>query len=112
MKQDDVDRIVELFNQRSAYWTSQGYFGATLYEQLASDSALPEFFSPKVAAAIIGVLPSAMAQRRKRGDPPSFIRFAQNATGYPRGTFCHFLRDRFVERRPARAQSEYTQIPA
>ena len=58
---DDVNRIVELFKQRSAYWTSQAYFGADLYRKLAEDSHLPENFSPKVAAAILGVKPEAMA---------------------------------------------------
>lgn len=109
---DDVNRIVELFKQRSAYWTSQAYFGAALYRKLAEDSHLPENFSPKVAAAILGVKPEAMAQRRKRGAPPSFFRWSQNSVDYPRGAFCLFLADRFVERRTALAAPEYTRIPA
>ena len=112
MKPLDHDRIVQLFAESSAQFTAEGFFGADLYEQLANDPALPENFEPPVCAAILNVLPSAMAQRRKRGDPPSFLRLAQNSVVYPRHAFCMWLRDRFVERRPALAKSEYTQIPA
>jgi hypothetical protein len=103
-----ITAIVALFGERSAYWTSKGYFGAALYEQLASDSELPENFGSKAVAAILDVQPAAMAQRRKRGLPPSFLRLAQNYVTYPRHAFCLYLRDRFVERRPALAQREYT----
>jgi hypothetical protein len=103
-----VTAIVALFGERSAHWTSQGYFGAALYERLASDSELPENFSSNAVAMILNVQADAMAQRRKRGLPPSFLRLAQNYVTYPRHAFCFFLRDRFVERRPALAHNEYT----
>ncbi|QHP69419.1 hypothetical protein EI171_20285 [Bradyrhizobium sp. LCT2] len=105
---DAITAVVTLFGERSAYWTSRGFFGAELYERLASDSELPENFDSKAVAAILGVKHDAMAQRRKRGDPPSFIRFAQNSVMYPRHALCLFLRDRFVERRPTPARREYT----
>ena len=106
---DVTTAIVALFGERSAYWTSQGYIGADLYERLASDPELPENFRTGVAAAILQVKSEAMAQRRKRGQPPSFIRYAQNSVTYPRHAFCLFLRDRFVERRPPLARHEYTK---
>jgi len=109
---DTISAIVTLFGERSAYWTSQGYFGEALYERLASDSELPENFSSKVVAAILDVQPEAIAQRRKRGHGPSFIRLAQNYVTYPRHALCLYLRDRFVERRPALAAREYTAIGA
>jgi hypothetical protein len=105
-----VADVVALFAERSAYWTSEGFVGAALYERLASDGELPEHFSTRAVAAILDVQPEAMAQRRKRGDPPSFIRIAQNFVTYPRHAFCLFLRERFVERRVAPAQREYTAV--
>jgi hypothetical protein len=103
-----VSAIVALFSERSAYWTAQGYFGADLYERLASDTELPENFESPVAAAILRVKSDAMAQRRKRNRPPSFIRYAQNSVTYPRHAFCLYLRDCFVERRSTLARDEYT----
>ena len=110
MRDEDIARLISLFKERSAFWTSQGYTGAALYEALAADSELPENFPPKVIAAIENVGPGAVAQRRKRGAPPSFIRSAQNKVDYPRASYCLFLRDRFVERPTTRAAAEYTQI--
>jgi hypothetical protein len=111
MTQEDIDRITRLFNERAGYWTGLGYYGAALYEQLAADSLLPPNFPPRVVAAILHVDPAALGARRKRGAPPSFIRAAVNSVLYPRDSFCLFLRDRFVERRPASAAREYTNVP-
>jgi hypothetical protein len=108
MKPVDHASIVQLFASESARLTAEGFLGAELYEQLAVDTALPENFEPPVVAAILNVLPSAMAQRRKRGAPPSFLRLAQNSVAYPRNAFCMWLRDRYVERRSAPASAEYT----
>ena len=47
---EDTDRVVTIITERSAYWTSQGYVGARLYERLASDSGLPENLDGKVIA--------------------------------------------------------------
>src|SRR6478736_5025696 len=115
MRDEDIAEIVKLFRERSAFWTSQGYIGAALYEALAADAALPENLPPKVIAAIENVKPSAIAQRRKRGAPPSFIRSAQNKVDYPRASYCQYLRDRFVNRPTAPATVEYSraiQAPA
>jgi hypothetical protein len=108
--QDEVDRIVQLFNERAAHWTSEGFHGATLYEQLASDPLLPPNFQPRVVAALLHVDPPALGARRKRGAGPSFIRASGNLVLYPRDSLCFFLRDRYVERRPALARREYTQV--
>lgn len=108
LRQEEIQRLVQLFSERAAAWADEGYSGAQIYEQLAVDTKLPENFSPRVVAAILDVQPDAMAQRRKRGDPPSFIRLAQNYVTYPRHAFCLFLRDRFVDRRPGMAAPEYT----
>ena len=108
LRQDEIQELLKLFNQRAAYWAGEGYIGAQVYEQLATDTELPENFETPVIAAILRVKPSAIAQRRKRGDPPSFIRAAQNWVIYPRHAFCLFLRDRFVDRRTALAAPEYT----
>jgi len=115
MRDEDIARIIQLFKERSAFWTSQGHIGPALYEALASDAELPENLPPKVIAAIENVKPSAVAQRRKRGAPPSFIRSAQNKVDYPRASYCLFLRDRFVNRPTSRAAAEYSraiQAPA
>jgi hypothetical protein len=104
----DIDRVVALIAERSAYWTSQGYVGARLYEQLASDSELPENLDGKVIAAFENKQPAALAQQRKHGRGASFLRLAQNVVIYPRASYFHYLRDRFVERRHTRAQHEYT----
>jgi hypothetical protein len=109
MRDEDIVEIVKLFKERSAFWTSEGYIGAALYEALASDAALPENLPPKVIAALENVKPSAMAQRRKRGGPPSFLRSAQNKVDYPRASYCLHQRDRFVNRPTSRAAAEYTR---
>jgi hypothetical protein len=109
MHDEDIAHIVQLFKERSAFWTSQGHTGTALYEALASDAELPENLPPKVIAAIENVKPSAVAQRRKRGAPPSFIRSAQNKVDYPRASYCLFLRDRFVNRPTSRAAGEYSR---
>ena len=99
-----ADAIVALIAERSAYWTSQGYVGAKLYEQLAADSELPENLDGRVIAALENKQPSAVAQERKQGRGSAFLRLAQNYVLYPRGSYFLHLRDRFVERRP-RAQT-------
>jgi hypothetical protein len=109
-RDEAVAAIVALFTERSAYWSQRGYHGAQLYEMLACDPALPENFDPAVIAAILHVKPDALAQRRKRGGGPSFLRPSKISVIYPRAQFCLFLRDRFVERRTPRAQSEYTTV--
>ena len=108
----DVDHVVQLFNERVAHWVSEGFHGPALYEQLASDLTMPADFALGVVAKLLNVKLPALGARRKRGAPPSFIRTAPNAVLYPRGNFCLFLRDRFVERRPALAKREYTRVPA
>ena len=108
----DSASIIRLFAERSAYWTSQGYHGAAVYDALGNDPTLPENFEPEVAAAIVNLLPSGLKDRRKRGDPPSFIRVGQNAVIYPRHAYCQWLKARFVERSPPSAADEYTQVPA
>jgi hypothetical protein len=106
---DAVARVVAQFRERSAHWTSQGYHGAELYAALASDPELPENLHARVIAALEGVEPSAVAQRRKRGAGPSFLRTAQNAVIYPTASYCNFLAARFVERKSAPAAREYTR---
>jgi len=112
MTDEDIARLVALFKERSAFWTSQGHHGAALYEALAADSELPENLPPKVIAAIENVKPEALGQRRKRGAPPSFIRSAQNKVDYPRASYCLWLAARYVERQTTRAASEYTRVSA
>lgn len=104
----DVAEAVQHIAERSAFWTAQGYHGRELYERLAADADLPEFFAPPVLARLLNVQVPALAQRRKRGDPPSFIRPSPVEVLYPRASSFMFLADRFVERRPALAQTEYT----
>jgi hypothetical protein len=107
---EDTSRVIALIADRSAHWTSQGYVGAGLYEQLASDPELPENLDGKVIAEFENRQPSALAQQRKHGRGPSFLRLAQNFVIYPRASYFLYLRDRFVERRPALAASGYTQV--
>ena len=111
MKKDSTS-IIRLFAERSASWSSQGYYGAALYDQLAVDPELPEHFEPEVAAAIVNMLPSGLKDRRKRGAGPSFVRFSQNMVGYPRFPYCMWLKARFVERSPSLAVGEYTRVSA
>ena len=108
----DSTSVIRLFAERSAFWTNQGCHGGQLYDQLGADAELPENFDPAVAAAIINMLPSGLKDRRKRGDPPGFLRLAQNKIVYPRSEFCRWLKARFVERSPPSAAGEYTQVPA
>ena len=103
---------VALFRKRSAHWTAMGYTGAKLYAALAADAELPEHLSAHVIAALEGIQPDAVAQRRKRGGGPSFIRTASNQIIYPTAAYCHFLAARFVERRPPSAAREYTRTSA
>jgi hypothetical protein len=58
---------VALFRRRSAYWTSEGFLGASLYERLAADPELPENLHALVIATLEGIKPEAVAARRKRG---------------------------------------------
>jgi hypothetical protein len=109
---EDTSRVVALIAERSAHWTAQGYFGPRLYEQLASDPELPDNLDGKVIAAFENKQPAALAQQRKQGRGPSFLRLGQNVVAYPRASYFHYLRDRFVERRHARAQHEYTAVKA
>ena len=46
------------FNQRVAFWTSKGFVGASVYEQLATDTALPE------GSRCRGLLPFSTFKRR------------------------------------------------
>lgn len=109
---EDNDRVIARIAERSAHWTSQGYFGARLYERLASDSELPENLDGKVIAGLENKQPSALAQQRKQGQGPSFLRLSANYVTYPRSSYFMYLADRFVERRPAKAQREYTAAKA
>jgi hypothetical protein len=108
----EVARVVARFRARSAYWTSAGFYGVSLYGKLATDPELPENLHPHVIAALEGVKPEAIAQRRKRGSGSSFLRTAQNAIRYPLSAYCTFLAARYVERAPHPAHAEYTQIPS
>jgi hypothetical protein len=107
---EDTSRVVALIAERSAHWTSQGYVGPRLYERLASDSELPENLDGKVIAEFENKQPAALAQQRKHGRGPSFLRLAQNFVIYPRHSYFLYLRDRFVERRRTLAGSGYTQV--
>jgi hypothetical protein len=109
MRDEDIAEILKLFKERSAFWTSQGHTGPALYEALATDPELPENLPSKVIAAIENVKPSAVAQRRKRGAPPSFLRSAQNQVVYPRASYCLYLRERFVNRPTSPAAAEYSR---
>ena len=95
---EDTDRVVAIITERSAYWTSQGYVGARLYERLASDSGLSENLDGKVIAEFENKQPGALAQQRKQGRGPPFLRLAQNFVIYPRHSYFLYLRDRYVER--------------
>jgi hypothetical protein len=106
----DVAHAIALFRELSAYWSSKGFHGASLYEQLAADPLLPENLHPTVIAELEGVEPSAIAQRRKRGGGPSFIRPVSNIVRYPLADYCRFLAARYVERQPAPAGREYTRV--
>jgi hypothetical protein len=106
---DEVARIVALFRERSAYWTAAGFHGAALYRQLAADPELPENLHPLVIATLEGVKLDAVAQRRKRGGGPSFIRTTSNQIIYLTAAYCQFLAVRFVERKSAPAAREYTR---
>jgi hypothetical protein len=105
---DEIARTVAQFRERSAHWTAQGFHGAELYHQLAADPELPENLHPQVIAALEGILPQAVAARRKRGAGPGFLRTAQNAIRFPTASYCRFLAARYVERHPRSAQAEYT----
>ena len=52
MTRQNTDLIVAQINERVAFWTSKGFVGASVYEQLATDTALPEAFPPQVIATV------------------------------------------------------------
>jgi hypothetical protein len=107
-KREAAIAAVDLFRERSTFWSASGYAGADLYDRLATDPILPEYLHPFAIAVLEGVRPDAIAARRKRGGGSSFVRTAQNAILYPTSDYCRFLAARFVERRLQPAQGEYT----
>ena len=109
MTRQNTDLIVAQINERVAFWTSKGFVGASVYEQLATDTTLPEAFPPQVIATVLNLQPPSLAKRRKRGVPPSFRRNGQNSVDYPRHSTFHYLRDCYVERRQPLASLGYTQ---
>lgn len=91
------DRFVE----RHAHFVTNGYTGRALYEQLAADTSLPLYFSPKDAARIAGVGVDAMAKRRHRKMAPSYISLSNHNVQYTRPDLCGWLASLFVDRNAA-----------
>lgn len=87
------------FYDRERHWFDQGLRGRDLFNRLATDDALPRMFAPDEAAAIASLTISAMAQRRQRGMPPSYLSLSRRHVRYPRHELCMWLADMMVERR-------------
>lgn len=84
------------FNERLAYWTKQGLSGAALFEALANDDQLPAFFDDNDIAAIEGVAPLSVKQRRYRKAGPAYVRLSWKAVRYPRPDYIRNLASKFV----------------
>lgn len=88
-----MSQAAKLFSQRQAHWTAAGLSGRAVYDALASDSELPNFFTEADAAAIAGLSSHAMKQRRARGMQPTFTRLSVRCVRYPRESVCTWLAD-------------------
>jgi hypothetical protein len=93
-----LSKSEKLFTERLAYHVSQGLSGRAVYEALAADSTLPNYFTSIEAGAIVGLGPVAMTKRRARRAPPSYIAHSHRSVLYPRHSLCLWLADIFVDR--------------
>jgi len=91
-----VNQAARAFSERLAYWTSKGFSGAAIYEQLAADDQLPAIFDSDDVAAIQGISPLSVKKQRHRNAGPNFIRSGPKAVRYPRPDLCHYLASKFV----------------
>jgi hypothetical protein len=92
---------LQLFIERQGHFVSSGLSGRALYEALAADTALPLYFTSNEAAAIAGLGTEAMAKRRARKMPPSYISHSHRSVLYPRADLCAWLSSLFVDRSAA-----------
>ncbi len=91
--------IRTLFSERQAHWTSQGFKGREVYDQLAADTYLPAQFQPADVAAICGLTTHAFTQRRFKGMKPDFIRISSNHVRYPRESICSWMAEMFISQK-------------
>ncbi len=91
-----MDKTTKSVSERLAHWTANGFEGRQLYEQMAVDPELPEDFSSRETADILGVGPEALRERRRLRKSPSYIRISATVVRYPRNVIFMFLADRFV----------------
>src|SRR4051812_18649495 len=94
----EISATARLFNARLSHWTSQGFAGADVYEQLAHDDELPAFFDPSDIAAIEGVQPDAVKKARHRGTGAAYLRMSAKIIKYPRADYCRHLGTKYVSR--------------
>jgi len=90
--------IAKLFSERQSYWAGQGFRGREIFDRLAADPELPNFFAEPDAAAIAGLSVHAMKMRRTRGMQPSFMRLSSRCVRYPRPDYCTWLAEMFHAR--------------
>ena len=99
--EEDTRSPARLFAQRQAYWIGEKKTGSSLYEALASDDTLPDYFTQKELAAIVGLSTHAIKMRRVRGKEPSFMRISDRCVRYPRQAVCDWLKNLYCDRNAA-----------
>jgi predicted DNA-binding transcriptional regulator AlpA len=87
----------QLVNDRIAFFVSQGLTGAALFNALKSDPGLPAFLVESEVAAITGLTPAALRQRRARRQNPPFTSLSRKAVRYERASFFAWLAARAAE---------------
>lgn len=90
-------KVAALFNQCVADLAAQGLHGAELFDKLAADPRLPLHFSTEDLAAIEGIQPDAVRQRRKRGLGPAYYKEGATVRTF-RHDLCHHFKQKFVYR--------------
>lgn len=99
--------VVRLFNERSAFWSQQGFSGAALFRQLALDDALPLLLDPEVVATVEGVSTGALKKHRSRRTGLPYVK-GERVVRYTRQGLCEDLARRFTPpgAKPATAAPE------
>lgn len=90
--------IVAKFFERQRHWYQAGVRGAAIFERLAIDDDLPPYYKAEEAAAVCGLSAAALAMRRARRQPPSYVAHSRRSVVYPRHELIGWLGSMFIDR--------------
>lgn len=88
--------ILQLIQERAAYWSNAGYRGCDVYLRLSTDPQIPENLPPGVVAAIMGVKADALKFRRRKKMRPAYLRLSATLIAYPKRDFFPMLAESYV----------------